>query len=95
MTKVLLIYLAIINIVTFILYGADKHRAVHHKWRIPEATLILFSWIGGGAGALAGMLAFHHKTRKWKFRIIVPLSLVAWLFAAAFILYTGYCYTVS
>ncbi len=24
------------------------------------------------------MLIFHHKTRKWKFRILVPVSVVLW-----------------
>lgn len=92
MTKVLFIYLIIMNIIAFILYGVDKHKAVHHKWRIPEATLILFSWIGGCVGALAGMLVFHHKTRKWKFRILVPLSLLIWGLVTAFFIYTGSYY---
>lgn len=92
MTKVLLTYLVTINIITFILYGADKHKAAHHKWRIPETMLILFSWIGGAIGAMAGMLVFHHKTRKWKFRILVPLSLFVWLLIAAFFIYTGNYY---
>ncbi|MDY2838601.1 MAG: DUF1294 domain-containing protein [Bilifractor sp.] len=92
MTTVLMIYLVIINIITFFLYGADKLKAVHHKWRIPESALILFSWIGGGTGALTGMRVFHHKTRKWKFRIIVPLSLIIWILAVAFFMYTGNYY---
>lgn len=74
------------NIITFALFGIDKRKAVKHKWRIPEAILLLFSWIGGGIGALLGMLIFHHKTRKWKFRILVPLSIVAWI-AATVVMY--------
>ncbi|MFR8311759.1 MAG: DUF1294 domain-containing protein [Ruminococcus sp.] len=35
--------------------------------------------IGGSAGALLGMQFFHHKTRKWKFRLGVPLILAAQL----------------
>lgn len=27
-------------------------------------------------GALLGMRVFHHKTKHWKFRILVPLFLV-------------------
>lgn len=73
------IYLAVVNIVAFVLYGVDKHKAIQHQWRIPEATLILFAWIGGAAGALLGMNVFHHKTQKAKFRILVPLALVVWI----------------
>lgn len=67
-----------VNMIAFAVYGADKHRAVRRRWRISEATLILISFLGGGIGALAGMLFFHHKTRKWKFRILVPLSILIW-----------------
>ena len=41
MLKVIVIYLLVINVVTFIVYGIDKYKAKHDKWRIPEATLLL------------------------------------------------------
>ncbi|MDY3775407.1 MAG: DUF1294 domain-containing protein, partial [Eubacterium sp.] len=34
------------NIIAFIIYGIDKWKAVHHKWRIPEATLLLIAVFG-------------------------------------------------
>ncbi len=74
----MIVYFIVISVVAFILYGIDKHRAVKHQWRIPEKTLILTAWLGGGIGALLGMLVFHHKTRKRKFRILVPLSVAVW-----------------
>ena len=74
----MIVFLIVISVVAFVMYGIDKHRAVNHQWRIPERTLILTAWLGGGIGALLGMLVFHHKTRKWKFRILVPLSVVVW-----------------
>ncbi|MCC6093858.1 MAG: DUF1294 domain-containing protein [Eubacterium sp.] len=73
------LYLGVINLISFILYGVDKRRAIKHKWRIPEATLLLFAFFGGAAGALLGMLVFHHKTSKRKFRILVPIALVLWI----------------
>ena len=79
-------YLLIINIIAFFLYGIDKRKAVRNKWRIPEATLVLFAAIGGALGALLGMLVWHHKTRKWKFRILVPLFLILW---AGILIYLG------
>ena len=33
----------------------------------------------GAAGALAGMLFFHHKTRKPRFRYGIPLILILWI----------------
>ena len=38
---VLLVWLAVINLLTFIVYGADKRRARKGKWRVPEKTLFL------------------------------------------------------
>lgn len=75
---ILNIYLLCINLLAFILYGIDKYKAVHHKWRISEASLLAVSFAGGCAGALLGMLFFHHKTRKWKFRILVPAGILLW-----------------
>lgn len=72
----LMYYLAVINFLTWVIYGLDKGRAKAGKWRIPERTLILLAVIGGSAGALAGMLMFRHKTRKAKFVVSVPVLLV-------------------
>ncbi len=81
MLKYLLGYLLLVNIVTFILYGSDKRKAEKNKWRTPESVLVIVAWIGGAVGALAGMLVFHHKTRKWKFRILIPAALIVWIAA--------------
>ena len=69
-----LIGLCFWNIVVFILFGIDKRKAVKKKWRIPEATLLLCSVLGGGMGGLMGMLCFRHKTKHTIFNIIVPAS---------------------
>lgn len=70
------LYLLAVNVIAFGAYGIDKRKAVKDKWRIPEKTLLLLAVFGGSIGALLGMHAFHHKTRKNKFRIGVPLILV-------------------
>ena len=76
MHTAIIVYLIAVNVVALILYGIDKSRAKHHAWRIPEKTLFLIAILGGSVGALAGMYLFHHKTKKWYFRICVPLILV-------------------
>lgn len=72
---IILIYLELVNLAAFALYGIDKRRAKRGKWRIPEATLLLIAVIGGSVGALAGMYLFRHKTRKPKFSVGVPVIL--------------------
>lgn len=73
-----LLYLIGINLITFYSYGLDKDRAKKHAWRIPEHTLIGLAFAGGCLGAAAGMGVFHHKTRKTKFRVAIPLALLIW-----------------
>ena len=73
-TNLLYIYVIIINVVTFFIYGLDKSRAKAGQWRIPQ--LIFLAVIGGSVGALAGMKVFHHKTRKPKFKTGVPAILI-------------------
>ena len=74
--KALIIYIILINVITFIVYGADKRKAVKDKWRVRESTLFILAAIGGSFGALLGMYVFHHKTRKWYFKIGIPAILV-------------------
>lgn len=71
-----LIYLIILNIITFSVYGIDKSKAKKRKWRISEKTLILLAVIGGSVGAILGVHIFHHKTKHAKFYIGLPLILV-------------------
>lgn len=72
----LLGYFIAVNAAAFVLYGIDKGKAIKGTWRIPEKTLIGVAMIGGGVGALAGMRFFHHKTRKKKFSVGIPLIIV-------------------
>ncbi len=69
-------YLIIINILSFILYGIDKLKAIKRKERISERTLILIGILGGSIGSLIGMNLFRHKTKKLKFIISLPLILI-------------------
>lgn len=80
-------WLIAINIAAFALFGLDKARAKRGAWRIPEKTLFLSAVLGGGAGALAGMYAFRHKTRHKSFVFGIPLILAVELAAA---LYFGF-----
>ena len=63
------------SLLTFALYGWDKHLAVYQKTRIPEFILLLFSFLGGAFGALCAMILFKHKTLHKMCLICVPVFL--------------------
>lgn len=72
---IVIIYLVVINVITFFLYGIDKLKAKRARWRVPEATLIGLAVIGGSIGAWLGMMVWHHKTMHKKFKYGIPLIL--------------------
>jgi len=84
---IILIYLAIVNIVTFCLFGIDKRKAKRDKWRIQESTLLWWAAAGGSIGALLGMKAWHHKTLHRKFTWGVPAILIAQIVIAGVIIW--------
>ena len=75
--KLLLIYLLIINALSFLLMLADKFRAQNKMRRTPEAVLLGSAILGGSLGCLAGMYSMRHKTKHIKFTVGVPLILLA------------------
>lgn len=89
MTKIILIYLAAVNLATFVMYGIDKYKAKKAKWRIPEATLLLMAAIGGSIGAWVGMQVWHHKTLHKKFKYGVPVIFLLQV-ALTFYLYNNF-----
>lgn len=74
--KILLIYLIVINILTFLDFGFDKYKAKHGKWRTPEASLLMMAVVGGSIGAWMGMNTFHHKTKHLKFKYGIPAIMI-------------------
>ena len=64
------------NLIIAFTYGLDKRNARLHKWRIPESRLIWPAYIFGGVGAFLGMYIFRHKTKKLKFKILIPLGVL-------------------
>jgi len=80
------VYLTVINLAAFIMYGLDKQKAVRHKWRISERVLICVAAFGGSVGALLGMRVFHHKTKHMKFVIGVPAIIIIQVIAAVLVL---------
>ena len=74
--KILMIYLGIINIITFLAFAIDKINAVKGKRRIRIVTLLGLSFIGGSLGALLGMYTLRHKTKVNYFTVGIPLIML-------------------
>lgn len=86
MKTLLCLYLLIINALGLLIMLADKEKAKKHLWRIPESTLLTVAALGGSIGCYAGMRLFHHKTRKPKFSIGIPVIFAVQLLIAAYFL---------
>ena len=76
----LICWLLIINLVTFLVFGVDKWKAKRKEKkdavrRVPEKTLLLLAVLGGSPGALLGMKVWRHKTLHRAFRWGVPVIL--------------------
>ena len=82
-----LIYLVIINVVTFFMFGIDKWKAKKSKWRIRETALLGLAVLGGSVGAWLGMKVWHHKTLHKKFKYSVPTIIIIQLAIIVYILY--------
>lgn len=74
------------SVIAFALYGFDKAAARQGRRRVPEATLHLWSLLGGWPGALAAQQLFRHKTRKMSFQIVFWLTVVINSAALAWVL---------
>ena len=85
-------WLAVINLITFLIFGLDKWKAKRKMRneavrRVPEKTLFLLAVLGGSVGALLGMRVFHHKTLHRSFRFGIPAILAAQLLLAGAAVY--------
>ena len=64
------------NLLTLVIYGADKLAARKGWRRVPEFTLLVFGFVGGWFGAIVGQQLFRHKTQKQPFRTYFAISAV-------------------
>ena len=85
--KFVFLYILIINVIAFLAIAYDKAAARNDEERVRESSLITLAIIGGAFGLYFAMRIFHHKTRKKKFAIGVPVIVLLQV-AAAYFLYT-------
>jgi len=81
---VMLYVFLIMNLIAFTVFGVDKWKAVQHKRRISEFSLLILTFLGGTVGAILAMMIFRHKVSKksflWKFGIIILIQIFIILF---------------
>jgi uncharacterized membrane protein YsdA (DUF1294 family) len=62
------IWLVLANVVTYLLFYADKKASESRSRRISEKMLLLWCAVGGSVGGYMAMRHFRHKTQKQSFR---------------------------
>lgn len=80
----IIIYIIIINIISFLAMWIDKKKAKYGKWRISESTLFMLVLLGGGIGGILGMYIFRHKTKKARFTFGFPIILLFEIFVVIY-----------
>jgi len=55
------------NVIAFVLMVIDKQYAENGARRIPESTLLFWSFVGGALGTVLAARLVRHKTRKQPF----------------------------
>lgn len=74
--KFIIGYFLVLNILTFVVYGLDKHAARIGGRRVPENVLLLLAFVGGTPGAYIARRYFRHKTIKRPFITRLRLILI-------------------
>ena len=87
--KYVLIYLGIINVVTFIAFAIDKLNAIGHRSRIKIVTLLGLAFMGGSLGGLLAMYLLKHKTNKDYFTVGIPLIILMQVVVVFYVLNAG------
>lgn len=84
--QIAIIYIVMINILTFFYFGWDKMRSLTNKRRVSEKMLWILTLTGGSVGAIIGMRFFRHKTQKLSFQamIAVILAVQIWIIVMLF-----------
>ena len=81
-----LVYLAVISLISVCVTVSDKIKARRSAWRVPEATLLILSALGGSAAMYLTMHLIRHKTKHIKFMLGIPLILVFQIIAVLWLI---------
>lgn len=85
LSGMVLLFISIINALTYWMYTQDKEAALLGNRRVPEQTLHILSFLGGWPTAWLAQEKMRHKTQKQPFRkiyfctIALNILLILWL----------------
>ena len=85
MLEIAIAWYAVVSLVAFCVYAADKSAARRSEQRTPERTLHLLALAGGWLGGMLAQRMLRHKSRKPVFHFVlwtsalVHLATLAWL----------------
>ncbi|TCB58788.1 DUF1294 domain-containing protein [Acinetobacter terrae] len=85
LSGMVLLFISIINALTYWMYAQDKEAALLGNRRVPEQTLHILSFLGGWPTAWLAQEKMRHKTQKQPFRkiyfctIALNILLILWL----------------
>lgn len=80
-----ILFISIINVMSYWFYAQDKEAAQLGKSRVPENTLHILAFLGGWPAAWLAQQRLRHKTQKQPFRkiyfctIFLNILLILWL----------------
>lgn len=91
---VFIAYLVLANIGTFVMFGIDKKikreaGRNNKKRRINEDLMLFLCFPLSCVGGLLGMVFFHNKTKKKKFRIGLPVMVITEALLYVMLVVTG------
>ena len=84
--KILIMYLVVLNFITFVAFAIDKIAAIEGRSRIRIVTLLGLAFIGGSLGGLIAMYLFRHKIRKDYFTVGITLIMVMQVFVIFYLM---------
>lgn len=73
---IIFLYYFITNVIAIMITIRDKVAAVNKRRRVSEKNLMLLAILSSGIGMWITMLLIHHKTKKRKFMIGLPMIFV-------------------
>ncbi len=72
----IVILICVMSLISIYITIYDKVMAKKGRRRIPEATLLLFSALGGSLAMYITMQLIRHKTKHIKFMLGIPIIMV-------------------
>lgn len=74
--EIAIVYLIIINVLSFFCLRSDKKRAGFSRYKIGTRTFYVLAILGGSIGILIGMFYYRCFFEETKLRFVVPGILV-------------------